>query len=80
MLNVIEHGISGDPDRFMDVLVRIVDDRVLITIRDDGEPFDPIAYDSDGVGLMIVKGQCSSLNYARSVNQNNVFLGFPMTN
>ena len=80
MLNVVEHGISGDPDRFMDVLVRIVDDRVLITIRDDGGPFDPIAYDSDGVGLMIVKGQCSSLNYARSVNQNNVFLGFPMTN
>ena len=47
-----------------------------MTIRDDGEMFDPITYDSKGTGLMIVMGQCDSLNYARSVNQNNVFIGF----
>ncbi len=76
LANIVEHGVKGDPDRLVDILVRVTDDRVLVTVRDDGEVFDPIKYDSKGLGLPIVKGQCSTLNYARSVSQNNVFMGF----
>lgn len=76
LANVVEHGVAGDRDRSVDVLVRVTDDRVLVTIRDDGAVFDPISYDSKGMGLPIVRGQCTTLNYARSVDQNNVFIGF----
>ena len=76
LLNVVNHGLSHDSGRYIDVLVRIYNGNVKMTIRDDGEIFDPITYDSKGTGLMIVMGQCDSLNYARSVNQNNVFIGF----
>ena len=34
-------------------------------------------YDEEtGYGLMIVRGECTTLNYARSMDQNNVFIGF----
>lgn len=74
--NVIEHGVSRDPDRFVDVIVRVDGGRVMLTVRDDGPMFDPIKYDEgSGLGLLIVKSQCSTLNYARSIGQNNVFIG-----
>ncbi len=76
LANVAEHGVNNDQKRSVDILVRLTDERVLITVRDDGEMFDPIKYDSKGLGLPIIKGQCSTLNYARSVSQNNVFMGF----
>ena len=76
LANVVEHGVNGDPDNIVDILVRVTDDRVLVTVRDDGKMFDPIKYHSNGLGLPIVKGQCSDLNYTRAMNQNNVFMGF----
>ena len=73
----MEHALDRDPERFVDVLARTTEDGVLVTIRDDGPIFDPIKHESKGLGLSIVKNVCSSFNYARSVNQNNVFLKFP---
>ena len=32
--------------------------------------------EGSGYGLMIVRGECTTLNYARSMDQNNVFIGF----
>ena len=77
LLNIVEHALDRDPERFVDVLARTTEDGVLVTIRDDGPIFDPIKHESKGIGLSIVKNVCSSFNYARSVNQNNVFLKFP---
>lgn len=74
--NVVEHGVNGDPEDLVDIIVRITDSRVLVTVRDDGKMFDPIKYDSKGLGLPIIKGQCTDLNYTRAMNQNNVFMGF----
>lgn len=79
LLNVTEHGLNRDPERFVDILARIKGDGVLVTIRDDGPIFDPIKHESKGIGLPIVRNVCSSFNYARSVNQNAVFLSFPRT-
>lgn len=74
--NVVEHGVNGDPEDLVDIIVRITDSRVLVTVSDDGKMFDPIKYDSKGLGLPIIKGQCTDLNYTRAMNQNNVFMGF----
>ena len=58
-------------------MVRVDGGEVKVTIRDDGPMFDPVKYDEDtGYGLMIVRGECTTLNYARSMDQNNVFIGF----
>ena len=58
-------------------MVRVDGDDVKVTIRDDGSNFDPVKYDEEtGYGLMIVRGECTTLNYARSMDQNNVFIGF----
>ena len=77
LVNVVEHGVGRDPDRFVDLMVRVDGGEVKVTIRDDGPMFDPVKYDEDtGYGLMIVRGECTTLNYARSMDQNNVFIGF----
>ena len=76
LLNMTEHSLNMDPERFVDVFARVTDDGVLVTIRDDGPIFDPIKHESKGIGLQIVSNVCSSFNYARSVNQNTVFLTF----
>lgn len=77
LLNVVDHGVRRDPDRFVDLMVRVDGDDIKVTIRDDGLIFDPVKYDEDsGYGLMIVRGECTTLNYARSMDQNNVFIGF----
>ena len=77
LLNIVDHGVRRDPERFVDLMVRVDGDDVKVTIRDDGPIFDPVKYDEEsGYGLMIVRGECSTLNYARSMDQNNVFIGF----
>ena len=77
LLNVVDHGVRRDPERFVDLMVRVDGDDVKVTIRDDGPNFDPVKYDEEtGYGLMIVRGECTTLNYARSMDQNNVFIGF----
>ena len=77
LLNVVDHGVRRDPERFVDLMVRVDGDDVKVTIRDDGSNFDPVKYDEEtGYGLMIVRGECTTLNYARSMDQNNVFIGF----
>ena len=77
LLNVVDHGVRRDPERFVDLMVRVDGDDIKVTIRDDGQIFDPVKYDEEsGYGLMIVRGECTTLNYARSMDQNNVFIGF----
>ena len=72
-----EEILRRDPERFVDLMVRVDGDDIKVTIRDDGPIFDPVKYDEgSGYGLMIVRGECTTLNYARSMDQNNVFIGF----
>lgn len=76
VLNSIEHGLGRDPSRIVDIIARCTDDGILITIRDDGPMFDPVKHERYGMGLRIARSQCASFSYARSINQNNVFLRF----
>ena len=39
--NVIEHAYNGKPDGTIDVTCYLEEDRLVVTIRDHGEPFDP---------------------------------------
>lgn len=74
-VNVVEHGISRNPNRFADMVVRIGDE-VSVIIRDDGALFNPIEYDGEGIGIMIAKGVCKDMTYTRAMGQNNVRVTF----
>ncbi|MFH1926823.1 MAG: ATP-binding protein [Chloroflexota bacterium] len=39
--NVIEHAYDGKPDGTIEVTCYLEEDRLVVTIRDHGEPFDP---------------------------------------
>ncbi len=74
-MNVCDHALKSDPDRFMDIVVR-VGDEASITVRDDGALFNPMAFDGSGKGLLIAKGMCASMAYSRALGQNNVRFTF----
>ncbi len=74
-MNVCEHALKGDPDRYMDIVVR-AGDEASVTVRDDGALFNPMAFDGSGNGLLIAKGMCTSMAYSRALGQNNVRFTF----
>jgi len=74
-MNVCEHALKGDPDRYMDIVVR-AGDEASVTVRDDGALFNPMAFDGSGKGLLIAKGMCTSMAYSRALGQNNVRFTF----
>lgn len=72
-LNIIQHAYEDKKRHFIDIRIRILEDKAILCITDDGIPFDPIKYDSQtGIGLLIVKKMCSKIEYIRSMNQNIV--------
>ena len=74
-MNVCEHALKGDPDRYMDIVIR-AGEEASVTVRDDGALFNPMAFDGSGNGLLIAKGMCTSMAYSRALGQNNVRFTF----
>ena len=74
-MNVCEHALRGDPDRYMDIVIR-AGEEASVTVRDDGALFNPMAFDGSGNGLLIAKGMCTSMAYSRALGQNNVRFTF----
>lgn len=74
-MNVSEHGIGRDPNRCMDVVIRIGEETSVL-MRDDGPMFNPMTFDEEGVGLLIAKGMCTGMTYSRAMGQNNVRMTF----
>jgi serine/threonine-protein kinase RsbW len=69
--NVIEHAYRGEPDHLIDLHLEIDAERVLVTIRDHGEPFDPQSYhppDLDtpqvgGYGVFLIRSLMDEVHY-----------------
>ena len=71
--NIIEHGFDGKKPHSMYMRVVVKDDEIILRIRDDCKPFNPverynmIKEDKDdpisNIGLKIVMGLCTSVNY-----------------
>jgi anti-sigma regulatory factor (Ser/Thr protein kinase) len=72
VLNIMQHSFHNNKARYIDIRLRLQADKALLCVTDDGIPFDPIKYDSTGIGLMLVKKLCSEIQYARTLNQNVV--------
>lgn len=62
--NIIDHGHA----RYIDIRAT----RSIISIHDDGKPFNPLEYKGDGFGLKIVNGIGIRMNYDYRFNQNMI--------
>jgi anti-sigma regulatory factor (Ser/Thr protein kinase) len=72
VLNIMQHSYLNKKAHYIDIRLRLQADKALLSVSDDGIPFDPIKYDSSGIGLLLVKKLCSEIKYSRSLNQNVV--------
>lgn len=77
--NIMEHA-HLTPSHFVDVSVTRSDSEIILTIKDDGRPFNPfvVTQDSRNLGLSIVNGLCSKTDYNYRFGLNMTFLTFEL--
>ena len=86
--NIIEHGFDDKKPHSMYMRVVVKDDEIILRIRDDCKPFNPverynmIKEDKDdpisNIGLKIVMGLCTSVNYISMYEMNSLILKMPV--
>jgi len=86
VVNVIRHADTGpDPSgRPIDISARVRGDEIILTVEDDGDPFDPLQAPAPprpssieearigGLGLPLVRGAARRLAYERLDGRNRV--------
>ena len=86
--NIIDYAVEKYKDKhFADVHIRLTETQVSVLLKDDGRPFNPVFKnkelrekntdtDYEHLGLLLVTGESSSINYQYRYDQNMVFLTF----
>ena len=86
--NLIDYAVEKSKDKhFADIHIRLTDTQVSVLLKDDGRPFNPVFKnkelrekntdtDYEHLGLLLVTGESSSINYQYRYDQNMVFLTF----
>ena len=75
--NIIEYGYKiKNHHYYIDVTLKIVDDKMILMIKDDGIVFDPTQYkeDEEGFstsGILLVRKIVDKISYTRVLNTNN---------
>ena len=72
--NVINYGYNRDVLQYIDVNVRIIENEVILRVRDDGITFNPVEYHTEEMsfsGIETVKKLAKSLNYSRVLGFNS---------
>lgn len=80
ILNIMQHGYSNNTIHYIDIRLRLLNDKALLSITDDGTPFDPVKYNDAGIGLLLVRKLCSNIQYSRSLSQNVALVEFHFQN
>ena len=90
--NIIDYAVEKYKDKhFADVHIRLTETQVSVLLKDDGRPFNPVFKnkelreknadtDYEHLGLRLVTGESSSINYQYRYDQNMVFLTFTINN
>jgi len=78
MANIVAYGARGVPEGTVDVWFRRDEDAVVVTIADDGPPFDPLTRPAPdttlpletrqpgGLGIALVRSLMDEVRYART--------------
>ena len=75
--NIIEYGYKiKNHHYYIDVALKIVEDKMILTIKDDGIVFDPTEYKEDEKefstsGILLVRKIVDKISYTRVLNTNN---------
>ena len=75
--NIIEYGYKiKNHHYYIDVSLKVVEDKMILTIKDDGIVFDPTQYQEDEKefstsGILLVKKTVDKISYARVLSTNN---------
>ena len=75
--NIIEYGYKiKNHHYYIDVTLKIIEDKMILTIKDDGIVFDPTEYkeDEEGFstsGILLVRKIVDKISYTRVLNTNN---------
>ena len=75
--NIIEYGYKiKNHHYYIDVTLKIIEDKMILTIKDDGIVFDPTEYkeDEEGFstsGILLVRKLVDKNSYTRVLNTNN---------
>ena len=75
--NIIEYGYKiKNHHYYIDVTLKIIEDKMVLTIKDDGIVFDPTEYkeDEEGFstsGILLVRKIVDKISYTRVLNTNN---------
>ena len=81
LYNIVSYAVEKCPEKhFVDVHIRCTESVVSVLLKDDGRPFNPVLKDTpeglEQLGLRLVNGTSSTINYQYMYNQNMVYLTF----
>ena len=75
--NIVTYGYKKGRQNYIDVILKIMKDKMVLSIRDDGMPFDPTKYDYDNdeeynlSGIRLIEKLTDKMSYIRLLNLNN---------
>ena len=78
--NIIDYGYKiKNHHYYIDVTLKIVEDKMILTIKDDGIVFDPTTYKEDEEefstsGILLVQKIVDKISYTRVLNTNNTVI------
>lgn len=76
--NVVQHAFNPGEKRWLDLTILDKPEKLIIRIRDNGAPFDPVAYlstgEMEGFGLRIVQKLAENIEYRRNMGLNNLIV------
>ena len=83
--NIITYGYNKKHSQnYIDVNLKIIDDNMLLRIRDDGMPFDPTKYEAEeGIeyntsGINLINKLTNKVSYMRVLSLNNTVIEMDM--
>ena len=76
--NVVQHAFKPGEKRWLDLTIVDKPETLIVRIRDNGSPFDPLAYLSgeavQGYGIVMIHKLAESFEYRRSMGLNNLII------
>ena len=76
--NVVKHAFKPGEKRWLDLTVVDKPETVIVRIRDNGSPFDPLGYpitrEGEGYGILLIRKLAHNIEYRRSMGLNNLII------